>query len=583
MVSAASISTVSAWPWSSVPQPLLDGNVPIRADSGSPLAWDHSSRTLWFVRYGNLAQAAWSQTTFRTRTLSERPHAGGGLLVDPGLHLVFYLNSEGQPVCLRKADGAWVSSSMGSEKLQTLLGVDEKLHRVFAYDPEARGIRLYSPQGKSGAWTSELITKGLGAAGDLGAVDSVSGVIYTTHAEADQSVPRRNGIVPLGVREALLAPWPLVHTAWDGTQWKSQVIADTGVPQQPALKLPNGSVYFATQDSLDGMSVYSEKEGVVTAPAALGGSAGASTFEDHERYKVRAPNYPAEWMVGGLFSAVVNSWAGGGNPWVWLGSLQSPLSPPIEIIPFYEPMWRETPLPSRLTRFRAMLNPKQHRIVQHRQSVDGEIVVEQVGVKIAGYLYRDANGVLSRQVNSFIPNSAVPATRPQPGEDHRSFDELTEEISPEALLTYSAELSITDRAFTSAEMDRAVSSVLDGCSLDPGSPFVPAYLRKPKTVSVKTFGHKFTSPKQNQTGGRYRVYSDHATSLSVPSSIAVDRRTGATFYTQAPSPLPPYGTGAVDDSPPRASNDPASFTFQAAPDPKFPQAEQGTVWIVLVY
>jgi hypothetical protein len=79
----------------------------IQADAGSPLAWDNSLRVLWFVRYGALASARWTGTTFNTtEQTASIPSPSGGLFVDSGLHFVYFLNAAKQPVCYRKKAGS---------------------------------------------------------------------------------------------------------------------------------------------------------------------------------------------------------------------------------------------------------------------------------------------------------------------------------------------------------------------------------------------------------------------------------------------------------------------------------------------
>lgn len=338
LMEAAWASAAYAWPWESVPQPLLENREAIFADAGSPLAWDNSSRTLWFVSRGYLNRAVWTGATFRQTEHSEKAAQEGGLLVDPGLHFVFFLSEDGRPRCFRKDQGKWSSVQIGTEPVQLLLGIDEKAHRLFAYDAAARGIRTYTYHRKSDDWRSELIVTGLGPAGDAGVMDAARGTIYTSHETADDGIPRAEGVElmedPTGT--GLLKPWPLVATSWDGNGWSSRVLAETGVPQQPGLRLPDRSLFFTVRWDFESVRVLRMRPGAdAEGPTIWTETAGRETFADHPHYKIREPRYPPS-LGGSLGGSMTMS-----DLLSEIPVPQIPLTPPIDIVPCFRPVWSE--------------------------------------------------------------------------------------------------------------------------------------------------------------------------------------------------------------------------------------------------
>jgi hypothetical protein len=91
------------------------------------------------------------------------------------------------------------------------------------------------------------------------------------------------------------------------------------------------------------------------------------------------------------------------------------------VVPYYEPIWTDTPVEPRLAHFRAVTNSRQKRLVQHRQLHEGEVIREQTGMRLVGYVYRDANGVIARNIFYLTPYSYYPS---------RSFGALGPEFDP---------------------------------------------------------------------------------------------------------------------------------------------------------
>jgi hypothetical protein len=115
VVSLASQPSANAWPWNSEPQPVLHRREPIRADAGSPLAWDQSARALWFVRSHRLNFAWWTGHTFDWQEFREVvPEPSAGLIVDSGWHFLYYTQFDkggNDPYpnlrCLRRTGEGW--------------------------------------------------------------------------------------------------------------------------------------------------------------------------------------------------------------------------------------------------------------------------------------------------------------------------------------------------------------------------------------------------------------------------------------------------------------------------------------------
>jgi hypothetical protein len=278
-------------------------------------------------------------------------------------------------------------------------------------------------------------------------------------------------------------------------------------------------------------------------------------------------------LGGGLNSGAVITW--GGNDLWW--SLRDPvrLQGPITVVPYYEPIWAEKPMPPRLGGFRAVMNPRQKRLVQHRLSLEGEVVREQIGQRLAGYLYRDTNGVLAKSGSSATSRFMM-------GPSIENYRALSADFDPATPPANHGTLASTTVAFFAEKADTTLatqdSTIPTNWSTDAQAPFVPAYLGLPSAVRLRTFGHSLRSAEAPQSGGRFRNYLGKGTSYGVASSVAVDGRSGVTFYTQAQEPLNPEANALRETE----HTTPPLVGFGKPPDPKA-SAKRGSVWIVMVY
>ncbi len=611
----------SAGPWSSEPQPLVHDNgvprqkrvvgwnrfSPILADAGSPLGWDQSHRILWFINRGSLHAAFWTGKTFLPRDVGlVAPKPAGGLAVDPGLHFVFCLDAGGNPQWIHRYGVKWIVTPMGGGPVARLLGVDSLRHRLFAYDAEARGIRLYLYDAKAKTWTSSIIADGLGAAGDMGAFDVTAQTLYSTHADVEATVARHPSAQAIGDPTGLgaLDPWPLVATAWDGTAWTSRVLDETGVPQQPAVRATDHRVFFAKREGTRLVHFY--QPATASAPDSFGqndGWSGQDTWEDNDSYRIVAPTYPGGWGGWSSSGSVTITWGNWGSPQILFGGYDVALKGPITAVPYYAPVWNDVALPDRLTSFRAVINPKQSRLVQHREIFRGEIAREQTGLKVAGYLYRDANGVFATEVAS----SEAAVTYPHvltlgQSQLHPPLGATFDPANPPAS---HALLAAADGFFYAKQASVVIHPTFPGLAksnfkladftLAADTALLPPQLRGPSAVHLRTFGHRFASTEIDQPGGRYRSYLKYGTQYSVPSGVAVDGATGVTFYTQAPPPDPNSNTEVVSSngllsgaiiSHVGSTSPPPTPQFtgpRAESDVKHPRPPTPQVWIVMVY
>ena len=603
VIALLSMSGISAeaWPWNSEPQPLLNDRAAIRADAGSPLAWDRSARVLWFVGGGRLNFAYWNGTTFVPRNLAGIvPQVDAGILVDEAWHLVYFVDANGRLGCARRSnpDATWFSQVIGQEFLKRLLAVDNRTHSVFAYDSITRGIRQYTYEAKTKTWASSIIASGLGSAGDTAAWDSGLRVLYSSHETADDTVPRPAGthrdIDPTGIGG--WQPWPLVATAWDGEKWSSRVLDETGVPQLPAVRATDHTVFFARRDELNVVRTF--RPAANSRPDFFGsvsGWSGADTYEDHDKYKIKLPQYPDAWKnFSSSFSMADFRATFTVTPSLFPFQIQ--LKGPITVVPYYKPVWTDTMLPARLAHFRAVVNPRQNRLVQHRQIFEGERVREQTGKRIAGYLYRDVNGVLAVRGKS---TGGIVFSTELPGEvrTYPSLDNTFDPANPPAEFSALADPNV--RFFASVEDTSLISVTNDfwgggtvgaGVSIplreisttattDANAPFVETYLRLPTSVQTKTFGHNYNSFVLDQRGSRYRHYNNFGTSYAQLSSIAGDSPNGVTFYVQSAEPSADENKNTFVEK----HSAPPLIGFRPLSDFKMETPSGQSVWIVMVY
>ena len=287
-------------------------------------------------------------------------------------------------------------------------------HTVFAYDATTRSLLAVHWSAADNAWKSDVIAADLGDAPSEGVVDAKRHVLYATFQNAPAlGVPAAPG---------RLQPWPLVATWWDGTAWKSQVIASTGVAQRPAHVPGEDRLYYTDRADLSGLRSFRPSQGKLiagerkfipdlltkgthsgsTTPVFRGhaGWQGAATWGDDQRYAVDLgvqSYFPGSnpgssvsisngslTLVGGTLSnglSVNNSWAihDVGNGLMWLNAVggntipPSPYeSPPHIAVSAQVPVW-ETPEHAGpgLQQFRALYSGKRGEIIQQRVS-EGE-------------------------------------------------------------------------------------------------------------------------------------------------------------------------------------------------------------------
>ena len=580
------LDMADAYPWNSDPQPLVENTDAIHADAGSPLAWDFDARVLWFTSFGTLCYAVWDGTGFHVKypDFSFTPY--GGMALDTEWHQLYTLDKEGKLYCVNAKRAL---SRIGSETLTTVLGVDQKLHLVFAYDAAAKGIRKYQYASKTKIWSSALIANGLGNTGDQAAVDSDLHILYTSHETADPSLPRHHHVTPVGDPTGVggWKPWPLVATSFDGKIWSSKVLDETGVPQLPAVMPALHTLCFAKRDAPDALYFYQPKTHKLSETffGPVKGWFGAPTYEDAPNYVIKQPQYPAQWSSpnSSFLGTFVLSEHGSLTVWpIDLPSLQGPIT----VVPYYEPIWTDVAMARRLIYFSAQFNSRQSRLNQHREIATGEVVRTQIGQRLAGYLYKDANGVLAISGQSDASfwrwDSSITINYPVMGPTFNAQN-LPPEIA--ALNSVTAKFytddAVTSRASTQLGPDASITGLPSWYSTNPAAPFVQAYLRQPTDLTLSTFGHSYLSNTKNQPGARYRNYSGIGTDYAIPSSLAIDPNTGWTFYTQPPAPAVIESISWLSLTAPQTT--PPLTGFLPEPDPKLPVPKFPQVWINVVY
>jgi hypothetical protein len=343
------------------------------------------------------------------------------------------------------------------------------------------------------------------------------------------------------------------------------------------VRLTDHRVFYGDRDDPDGVRFYQRAR--AGRPESFGRVAdwdGIDTWVDHHDYEIRAPDYPESWTYG-----VFNSTSG-----VAFFHPEISLQIPITIVPYYEPIWTDTALPPRLVRFRAAINPRSGHLVQHRLRAQGEVVRAQTGQRLAGYLYRDANGVLAKtgQTSSYRfwseTNAVVfPPLGPDfdPANPPADFSLLVKPGIP--FIAYKQLTTL--QAATDPYSSTYGTQIPPHVSIDATAPWVNAHLREPSAVRSRNFGYKYTSPMRLQPGGRYREFSAGSTRLAAASQLAVDGGSGVSFYTQATEPGDLTAELALPYSFVPFTATPLSG-FIAEPERKLPATRQ-SVWIVMVY
>ena len=365
----------------------------------------------------------------------------------------------------------------------------------------------------------------------------------------------------------MLKPWPLVATSWDGKAWTSRIVDETGVPQLAAVRETDHTVFYARRDGLNVVRTY--------RPATAGrgelfgtetGWSGADTYEDSDSYHINVEAIQSALQSAFLVvisSSTSFSTSGDASGILNTGNEDLKLTSPITVVPYYVPVFSSATLNPRLTHYRAVLNPKMKRLVQSREISSGEVAVWQTARQLAGYLYRDANGVLAVSLGA-----AYPALTP-------SFDPA----NPPASFANLADPLTQFSAWKDATSLGRLAAIPMTATVDPNAPLLPPHVRLPTSVRTRTFGHRYDISVGTQAGGRFRRYDGYGTSFADPSALEVDPLSGLTFYTQATPQAPYIGNVVVEDT----HSFPPLTGFRYPLDFKQPRSFTKGVWIVMVY
>ncbi len=423
LLTLAPAFVIEAASWKKEPQPLVAGSLKtgpryaVTATPGSNLVFDSSWRILWSVDGDSLTGHIWNRAKYFERLVTYAPTAemfrvgsGSALVLDPAWHVTYFVSPDGRLRAMQKSPSGWVITDTIPGNVTQVLGVHPDWHTVFAYEATTRSLLAVHWSAADNMWKSDVIATDLGDAPAEGVVDAKRHVLYATFQNAPaHGVPAAPG---------RLQPWPLVAAWWDGTGWKSQVIASTGVAQRPAHVPGEDRLYYTDRADLSGLRSFRPSQGKLiagerkfipdlltkgthsgsTTPVFRGhaGWQGAPTWVDDQRYAVNlgVQNYfPGSnlgssvsisngslTLVGGTLS-VNNSWAihSVDNALIWLNAVggnaippQPYEAPPHNVVSAHVPVW-ETPEHAApgLQQFRALYSEKRGEIVQQRVS-EGE-------------------------------------------------------------------------------------------------------------------------------------------------------------------------------------------------------------------
>ena len=544
--------------WASIPQPLVLGyhgdRYVAKADAGSSLVMHSAQRVLYSVSYGQLNATYWMGRTFLEQSVAYALNAretdqeamfhlasvkrGSALVMDQAWGMVYYITNGERLICCRRAGGLWNLQVMVDEPLTHVLGVDQRWHLVYAYDAARRVIVVLRWDSADKGWRSQVIARDVGAPAAEGAVDSSWHVLYSVHKDAPGAWTTQAG----GTQHA----WPLLATWWDGSQWTSQVVDVTGVPQRPGVHAATHRVFYSRRDELDATRWFQPPANPFTTIRNRSGGnirllgklldelprrLGATTDTLGNRSYLDNDSWPVDLNPDYLWSGGVVTTSTG--LWGWKA-----LQPPFTPVVCYVPQLTEIPLSDRVSGSAFVVHPRRAELVQQRSKRLGGVVYVPSGWTAVPNVLKDANG-------------------------HHFF------ATPDANQT------IVSPPFGSSYYLTRVSSPAEllgnpHATLDPNAPLPPAYESKAPST-IQTFGYRLAKrPTLSGVGGRFQDYAVGQDRQGAVGGIAVDSATRFTFYTQAPTP---------DEEP---------SLYDTPDEPQPPQAARfgqpvGRVWVVVVY
>lgn len=567
-----SIGDARAWNWKETPQPLVGGpqydRYAITADPRSPLAFHSKWKLLFLVEGGFLKGHVWTGRFFDQVEISPdvRVKPGTALVLNETWNHLYLVNGNDRLVfCWKPKGTSWSSMPMLDEPVSEVLAVDEKWQVIYAYSEARQAILAIRWTGQQ--WVSEAVVESIGVSGGEGVFDPKNRILYSSHATFDSDLP------PLESCEAAsgLPPWPVVATWWDGTAWRSRVVAETSVPQRPAWDPKQQRLYFASWDQPDALRVIElgrpreQLTAVGLDPQPLNFrktskrsltsgwlsfAYGLRTWADDTSYPI---DYEAVAKYGKQFGDSYGS--------VFTISPFPPTPPPLpsdDWVPLsaYIPSWESIDVPERVSSWSGLVSPNRRELLHQASLHRGGSVKVATGWEGVPELY----GV--------YPRHGFNAAQNQNPADFGYYgyflwtpdwhDEIPDEVLPLVTMEINGKIFPKPSAFKSELLpkdwiwyydihmgqvgskakahvsDSAIALISTDVVGDPSLPLPPARLAGAES-SVQTFGTRLAQePSAAAAGGRFLDYPSAAANRAWTGGLAADRRSPFVFYTQAP-------------------------------------------------
>ena len=555
--------------WTATPQPLV-GGAPghreiITADEGSSLLIDPTWRNVWQVSYGALKTWFWNGRYFQSEnpTGDAAVAVGSVLAMDEGYHQVFFVSRSNKLCVCHRGKNSWGVDAVSSESITAVLGVDQAWHMIYAYDAGRRSVIAVHWDAKSHTWISTVAATNLGSITNAGAVDGNWHILYSVHEDApDLGVPTSDS--------PFFKPWALVATWWDGKQFHSQAVDQTGVPQVPAVRAPYHQVYYTRSNELKQTQWSQPKQkpsanNFVFASGMETNWQGADTFVDDSSYPVNLDpvNYYGSWFSSVYDSSVTMTVGGRYYDTGWFNDTYHP-KPPFRLADATVPVWETTAIPERIVEVSAAASVLRGELAQQRASNQAGTGYSATGWSHVDHVYADARGAYFKlgagatsELSYGLATSiaSTPTTISIDGQtfyDPLSVPTSAGSLSPRPLVTIgppAADRVVTGAYFTIPKtMAGTLQSVLANADAVEGTTSPqPSPRLVVNGAKLTTFGHPVSNHKGIAlSGGRYQTYTSADYQGAMAGGIACDSRSKLVLYTQAPpAGVQPYTTNQV--------------------------------------
>ncbi|MDH4476697.1 MAG: hypothetical protein QE274_09485 [Verrucomicrobiaceae bacterium] len=594
-------SSAFAGGWNSMPQPLIIGppgsNRDIAtADAGSSLVMDSGWRCLYSILGNRVHLNYWTGKHFNQVSLASKffdKHSnltdesslvrsqvkpGTALAVDQSWHMLYYISQDHGLVTAFRTGTQWKVVTL-SPSVTHLLGVDQSWHIVYAYDEVQRSLLAFRWDTVLNRWASETIATNIGLPGAEGAVDSAWHVLYSSHADAPDLDHR--GIPDQSTTYGIFKQWPLVATYWDGTQWRSQLIDKTSLPQRPAVRKSDHRVFYARRQDVNQSRWFQPNTKPFTTTKNAKGKAVANltnllpqdptkglgykelgqerdTYVDDQNHVINwNPNYAKGWK------RTSDSWTSGSSTWTWIGRPNYTIpslydSSNLTAVDCFIPEWTAETVPRHIKSYHSTMDQRRGDLVHQVAMSEISLAYRATAWVHAPNIYQRADGKFVKLTTSLAESSAqvwslIGGT-------------WTSESKQGSIYLYGQQFTSLQEAAGNR------FATLDANASGP-APFLGS-----SASTVKTMGHSM-NPKVTKTllGRRCQNYTETQQEQSDTGGIATDPASTFVFYTQAPTPSLSYSDTWFNwYLPPSTGTD-------SAPTPAKTPAPKGQVWIVVIF